>query len=291
MNAVGYHGRAVVKPPVWTWEVPLYLFVGGASGMSALIAATSLIGDAPLELARTALWIALLGAIVSPVLLVLDLGRPARFLNMLRVFKLGSAMSVGVWTLALFGAACFTSVFLFEGFWFLHREIGLPRELLSALLFTSMLAAGVSGAVLATYTGVLLGATAIPAWSSHRALLPVHFGAAALGSAGALLELFWSGWIALGAIGFACSLVETVVLGFIEAQKVGVHNRALRLGRPGQMLRLAGVMSGPFALALRLVDAWPLAALAFLAGALLSRYGWLAVGRASAADPEAVLAA
>ncbi|HSV15533.1 MAG TPA: hypothetical protein VLI90_14830, partial [Tepidisphaeraceae bacterium] len=34
----GYFGEAVVRPPVWTWEIPLYFFIGGAAGMAPLLA-------------------------------------------------------------------------------------------------------------------------------------------------------------------------------------------------------------------------------------------------------------
>jgi hypothetical protein len=288
MSEAGYHGRPIVKPPVWTWEIPLYFFVGGTAGMSAVIAACSLAGDAPLGLARAALWMAFVGALLSPALLVLDLGRPARFLNMLRVLKLRSPMSVGVWTLVLFSVFSSTSLFLFEGFALLH-QLGFPRELLAALLWVSMLGGAASGALLATYTGVLLAVTAIPAWSSHRALLPLHFGAAALGSAAALLELGGSSIAPLAAIGYFAAGVETVLHLRIEANTSDPRDRALRQGRSGLLLRIAGFSSGPLALVLRMLGAWELAALVFIAGALISRYGWIAAGRASAADPEATL--
>lgn len=291
MTEAGYHGRPIVKPPVWTWEVPLYFFVGGASGMSAVIAVASLVSDAPLDLARSALWIALLGALISPVLLVLDLGRPMRFLNMLRVFKLRSPMSVGAWTLIAFGAACFAAVFLFEGFPLLYQVFELPRELVSALLLPAMIAAAITGALLATYTGVLVGATAIPAWAAHRALLPLHFGAAGLGSAAALCELCGHDLPALNLLGLVVAGIETLLFALTEAKTRGVRDRALRQGRAALLLRSAGVLSGPLSLVLRLIGAWPVAALAFLLGALLSRYGWVAAGRASAADPEATLTA
>ncbi|MFZ0916094.1 MAG: hypothetical protein WAN04_04305, partial [Candidatus Udaeobacter sp.] len=77
----GYYGHAVVKPPVWTWEVPLYFFFGGMAGMSAVIASGALIFH-HLDLARTAMWVASIGgAILSPILLIMDLGRPRLFLN------------------------------------------------------------------------------------------------------------------------------------------------------------------------------------------------------------------
>src|SRR3954453_961812 len=99
----GYYGQPVVKPPVWTWEIPVYFFVGGLAGMSAVIGA----GAAAVhhvEITRTAMGFAAIGASLSPILLILDLGRPRLFINMLRVFKPQSAMSMGAWILAGFGS-------------------------------------------------------------------------------------------------------------------------------------------------------------------------------------------
>src|SRR5206468_10285540 len=110
----GYYGQPVVKPPVWTWEVPLYFFFGGMAGMSAVIASGAAIFH-HLDLARTAMWIACIaGAIVSPVLLIMDLGRPHLFLNMLRVFKHRSAMSMGAWILSAFGACAVPGLIALE---------------------------------------------------------------------------------------------------------------------------------------------------------------------------------
>src|SRR5580693_6767838 len=95
----GYYGLPLLKPPLWTWEVPLYFFIGGVSGISACMAfAAQLFGKDP-AMIRALLWMALIGAATCPALLISDLGRPSRFLNMLRVFKLQSAMSVGAWVL------------------------------------------------------------------------------------------------------------------------------------------------------------------------------------------------
>ena len=73
----GYYGQPVVKPPVWTWEIPLYFFFGGMAGMSAVIASGAIIFH-HVDLARAAMWIAAIaGAVLSPILLIMDLGRPA----------------------------------------------------------------------------------------------------------------------------------------------------------------------------------------------------------------------
>ena len=92
--ATTYRDAPLVKPPVWTWEIPLYFFIGGAAGVAAVIAAAAYFsgGGAHAALARDAKWIAVIGALASPALLISDLGRPARFVYMLRVIKLQSPM-------------------------------------------------------------------------------------------------------------------------------------------------------------------------------------------------------
>jgi len=163
----GYYGQPVVKPPVWTWEVPLYFFFGGIGGMSAVIAFGAVLFH-QVDLARAAMWsAAVAGAVLSPILLIMDLGRPHLFLNMLRVFKHRSAMSMGAWILTAFGTCVVSGSIALE----LHAHEIIPGALgqllrVAAGIFIS--GAAILGTLLATYTGVLIGATAIPAWFLHR---------------------------------------------------------------------------------------------------------------------------
>ena len=101
----GYYGRPLLKQPVWTWEIPLYFFVGGAAGAAALIAEVAHWSGGRTRLVRDAHRVAAIGGALSPVLLISDLGRPARFLYMLRVLKPQSPMSVGVWIVLVFSNA------------------------------------------------------------------------------------------------------------------------------------------------------------------------------------------
>ena len=109
----GYYGRPLLKEPTWTWEVPLYFFVGGAAGAAAVVgAAARALGDGDdADLVRDARWVAALGGALSAPLLISDLGRPERFLNMLRVWKPQSPMSVGAWTLTAFGSSAGAAAF------------------------------------------------------------------------------------------------------------------------------------------------------------------------------------
>ena len=285
----GYYGQPVVKPPVWTWQVPLYFFFGGIAGMSAVIASGAVIFH-HVDLARTTMWVAFIaGAILSPILLIMDLGRPRLFLNMLRVFKHRSAMSMGAWILSGFGACVVPGLIALE----LHAHHVFPGTLgqlvrLGAAAF--IFGSAIFGTLLATYTGVLIGATAIPAWFLHRTLLPIHFGTAGLGSAAGLLELLGYRIPALNFLGYYAAGVETVLLIWLSFNKHGVADRAIREHGSGWLIRLGEALNGPLALVLRFFGLVPFAAISFLLGALVSRFGWIAVGKVSGSDPEAVFA-
>ena len=285
----GYYGEPVVKPPVWTWEVPLYFFFGGLAGMSTVIALAGVLFH-HVDLARAAMWLAAIaGAVLSPLLLIMDLGRPRLFLNMLRVFKHRSPMSMGAWILTAFGTCAVPGLIALE----LHAHQIFPGTLDRLLSFASGIftfGAAMFGTLLATYTGVLIGATAIPAWFLHRTLLPIHFGTAGLGSAAAVLELLGHRIPALNFIGFYAAAVETVLLIWLSVAKHGAADRAIHEHGSGWLIRIGEVFSGPLALLLRFSGFIPWAAISFLAGALVSRIGWIAVGKVSGADPEAVFA-
>ncbi len=285
----GYYGEAVVRPPVWTWEIPLYFFIGGAAGMAPLFACAGFFLGM-LELARAALWIAAAGAVISPILLVMDLGRPQLFINMLRVFKYQSPMSVGSWILSIFGAFTVPACLVFE-LYFNQAFAGsvAPFVLILAILLT--IGSAITGVVLATYTGVLIGATVIPAWFLHRVLLPIHFGTAGLGSAAALLELLGFQIRPLFLIGMLAAVIETFLWIWLEMDKHGAGDRSLHEGRSGWIIRGGEILCGPLPIIFRLTNLVPLAAIAFLAGACLSRFGWIEAGRVSGRDPEAAFAA
>jgi formate-dependent nitrite reductase membrane component NrfD len=286
----GYYGQAVVKPPVWTWEVPFYFFFGGLAGMSAVIASAAIVFH-HVDLARTAMWVgAMAGAILSPVLLIMDLGRPRLFLNMLRVFKHRSPMSMGAWILSLFGICVVPGLIALE----LHAHhifAGTLGQLVRLAAGVFIFGSTIFGTLLATYTGVLIGATAIPAWFLHRTLLPIHFGTAGLGSAAAVLELVGHRLPALNFLGFYAAGVESVLLIWLSVRKHGIADRAIHERGSGWLVRIGEILTGPLALALRFFSFVPLAALSFLIGALVSRFGWIAVGKVSGSDPEAVFAA
>jgi hypothetical protein len=167
-----YYGRPILKAPVWQPEIPWYFFTGGLAGASSILGlAARAAGNR--RLAKAALYISMVGEAVNPVLLISDLGRPERFLNMLRVFKVTSPMSVGSWILAASGS----STALATGLEVIDRapRLKVVAETVSALV----------GAPLSVYTATLVSNTAIPVWHEARHELPFVFAASSAASAGA----------------------------------------------------------------------------------------------------------
>jgi hypothetical protein len=171
-----YYGRPIIKEPVWTWEIPAYFFTGGIAGASSLLSLIARAGGNH-RLARATLLIGVAGDIVSPALLVSDLGRPERFLNMFRVFKVTSPMSVGSWVLGASGTA---------------NGVSAVCELLGILPRVRVLgeiASGLLGPILSTYTASLVADTAVPVWHEGRKELPFAFAGSSAATAGAAAML------------------------------------------------------------------------------------------------------
>lgn len=285
----GYYGEGVVRPPVWTWEISTYFFIGGCGGMAAVIGAAALAFGQP-AVTRAAMWIAFAAALLSPALLIADLGRPLLFFNMLRVFKYKSPMSVGSWIVSLFGINAGPGALLVE-LWQRYFFSGVLGNIFALLTVLFVIGTAFWGMLLATYTGVLISVSAIPAWFLHRALLPIHFGTSGLGSAAGLLELLGYRLTPLYALSLAAAAIETLLWIVLEMRKHGPADRALHEGPSGLTIRIAEFLLGPLALLFRALGAVPAAAVSFLLGALLSRFGWVKAGRVSGRDPEAVFAA
>ena len=172
-----YYGRPILKEPVWQPEIPAYFFTGGIAGGCSLLHGFARVTRYE-RLAKTALYVGAAADVVSPALLISDLGRPERFLHMLRVFKVTSPMSVGSWILFVSGGASNTAAAL--------ELVGRLRPVKWAAELVSF----VMGGPLATYTGTLIADTAIPVWHEARNELPILFGASAAASAGAATTLF-----------------------------------------------------------------------------------------------------
>lgn len=164
---VTYFERPLLKKPHWEWNVISYLFLGGIMGGSGLLAALAERSkDRPLE--RTSRYISLALALGCPALLISHLGRPERFLHMMRIVKLKSPMSLGVW--GLVGYSGFASLNAAAQ---LSRDNVIPTwiERFEPRPLTSALQAA-AGAFMMGYTGVLLSATAIPLWGKGKYHIP-----------------------------------------------------------------------------------------------------------------------
>jgi len=276
MTPRSYYGRPVLKEPVWIPDVAGYFFSGGLAGASATLAAAARRcgNDA---LARRALLVALSAVTVSPLLLIRDLGRRERFVNMLRVFKVTSPMSVGTWVLTASGAL---------------TGVAAGCEVLGVLPRTRTVAeagAGALGPVLSTYTAVLLADTAVPAWHEARFELPFVFAGSSAASAGAA-ALMITPCADAAAARRLCAVGSLIELGAAEImlRHLGALAAPYREGEPGRFGRIAGVLTagGALAVALRGGQVSRLGAAAVLTGTLCQRWRIFRAGFASARDPR-----
>jgi Polysulphide reductase, NrfD len=245
--------------------------------------ACDLAGDR--ESAATARKVALAVVAPAPLLLVADLGRPERFLNMLRIVKPRSPMNLGAWCLVAFSAVGTAAV----GADVLGRgRAARALGMLNALL----------GGYLGSYTGVLLASTAVPLWARSRLFLGPVFvcTATATGAAAVRLVLVARGLppghptpAALGTIETAAIAAE-LSLSTINERRLGPVGRPLSEGRSGRLYRLAkGLVSTGIALRLAAPRAHRVTSLAYLLGGLAFRYAWVEAGKASGRDPEAAV--
>lgn len=286
-----YYGRPILKAPVWTDDIPAYLFTGGLAAGTALVAAGAQLTGRP-ALRRAARWTSLGAVGASTYFLVNDLGRPARFHHMLRVAKLTSPMSVGTWILATFGPAAGVAA-VAELAPLLPRRgvLGLARRLLPPAGSAAGLVAAATAPGLATYTGVLLADTAVPSWHEAYPELPFVFAGSALASGAGVgllaAPLAESGPARrLAVVGAAIELagahrVETRLGLLSEPYRTG---RAGRLLRTGRALTAAGLIGSLLGRRSRVVSA--LSGTALLAASVATRFGIFAGGVASARDPK-----
>jgi formate-dependent nitrite reductase membrane component NrfD len=272
-----YYGQPVVKPPVWTWEIPWYLFAGGLAGASAPLAYLAE-ARGNVALGRRAWTIALGALAASPALLVSDLGRPSRFLNMLRVVKVTSPMSVGSWLLAGTGAA--------TGIAALNVWTGaLPGSAAAARPAAALL-----GPPLATYTSALVSSTAVPVWREARWTLPFVFAGSAAASAGAAAAIATPARHAAPARRLALlgSGLETTASKLME-RRLGTLGEPYRGGPAGRLARISDALTVVGGLAIARAERRRAAAVAggglVLAGAVCKRWSIFKAGFQSAADP------
>ncbi|GAB2678952.1 NrfD/PsrC family molybdoenzyme membrane anchor subunit [Thalassiella azotivora] len=285
-----YYGRPVVKPVPWEADIPAYLFTGGLAAGSSLLAAGADLTGRP-GLRRSARLTAVAALAASLLALVRDLGKPSRFLNMLRVAKLTSPMSVGTWILSGYGpfaglAAAAEVVDLLPA-----GRTWRPLRLLSAAGRPAGLVAALGAPPVASYTAVLLSDTATPSWhEAYRELPLVFVGSAAAASGGLALvtaPLAETGPARRLAVGGA--VLELAAEHRME-RSMGMTAEPLHQGTAGRLMRAskaltaAGAVGAALGGRSRVVSA--LSGLALVAGSVCTRFGVFEAGITSAEDPR-----
>ena len=276
---LSYYGQPIIKAPVWKAEVPRYLFTGGLGGVSSTLALGARLSGNDV-LARRASLVAGAALGVSPYFLIKDLGRPLRFLNMFRVFKVTSPMSVGTWLLGSAGGAATTAAAL---------------ELTGLFPRLRGLAEGVAGALgpaVATYTGGLISQSVIPVWHDGRHELPLVFGASGAAAAGGAAAMLTPVYAAAPArrLAIAGAITELAAQKAME-QRIGKlaaepykRGKAGRYSRLGAALMLAG--SALMALRGRRRTGAVIAGSLLMGGSLAQRFAVFHAGQISAEDPK-----
>jgi formate-dependent nitrite reductase membrane component NrfD len=280
MPELGEVGHGMMKAPVWTWEVPVYFWLGGmASGAAFVAFACDLAGDH--RAAAVSRKVALGALIPSPPLLVLDLGRPERFLHMLRIVKPRSPMSTGVWALTAFGNLAASAVGMdLLGKRTAARAIGAANVLV--------------GGYLGSYTGVLLAATHVPLWSRSRLFLgPIFVATAtATGAAACRLAISATGESeettrrALNRIQAAAMAAE-LMLSIVNDRRLGDVGAPLHGSKAMKGAKWA-VRAGLALQATRRPRLAHLASVIHLGAGLAFRVAWVRSGRLSALDDRGV---
>ncbi len=281
-----YFGQPMLKRPHWGWNVISYLFVGGIMGgcgmLVALCDGSRDAGDR--RLARNAKYLSLLLAGVCPILLISHLGRPERFLNMLRIVKFKSPMSLGVWGLLGFsGAAGINALAALRGK--RARLLNLPQALL--------------GGFIAGYTGVLLSATAIPLWAKGKYHIPAISVCSSIAGACALNAMLLADGSApqtlhkLERFEMMAARAEAAILLHFQLYS-GAYGKPMFDGKRGQRLRIYTLLAGiavPLALNRVPIFKGPLKTLISssltLLGGYVLRETLIEAGKDSADDPKA----
>jgi hypothetical protein len=278
-QSLSYYGKPIIKEPVWKAEIPNYFFAGGLAGASAALSAAARAAGND-ALARRALYVAAAGVTVSPYFLIKDLGRPKRFYNMMRVFKVTSPMSVGTWIIASEGTS--------TGIAAACDLFGvLPRVRTAAQTVSGFL-----GPAMATYTGALVADSVVPVWHEARHELPILFAGSSAAAAGGIAAALTPVAAArparrLGLLGAAAEIVAHKVMERRMGELVAEPYKQGEAARYAKAAETATLAGGALMLLAGRSRARAVSAGALLAaGSWCTRFAVFHAGKASAADPR-----
>ncbi len=296
-----YYGIPPIKKAHWTWEIFVYFWIGGiGAGCHLASVIGQLLGWQDKAFFRASRYTVLVTMILSPILLISDLGRPERFYNMLRVLKLRSPMSLGSWSLFVFGnlggiiAASQAAHDGLLGHNFLSRTLVkvIPDRVLSVAALPFALFIG-------AYGGILIAMTSVPIWARNWLLMGPTFLASGISTGLSWLSLVlhlgqWGEKRTLGALRRAERIVLLIEAGLVAGSLVKMG----RWGKPLFSKKLAplfvgGTILGGILTPLALLSGKEtrskglLSSVLVLLGGLAFRYALVDAGRKSADDPEA----
>ncbi len=297
----GYYGVPPIKAAHWTWQIPLYFWIGGiAAGVQLFTTLANVLGHEDEALTRVGRYTSLVAMILSPILLIWDLGRPERFYNMMRVWKLRSPMSNQSWSLVMYGnlsgllAVRQAAEDGLLGRNFLSRLLIqlIPAKVLSILALPVALFVG-------SNTGTLLSATSVPMWARNWAFMAPTFLASGVSTALSYLSLV----LHLGRWGEekTHTVLRRAERATILVEAALIAASLIRMGRWGKPLFskeiaplfVGGTLIGGIAAPLALLSGKEtrnksiLTSVLVLLGGLAFRFAMVHGGRQSANDPEA----
>ena len=296
-----YYGIPPIKHAHWTWQIPLYFWIGGlGAGVQLFSTLAKLLGHEDKALTRTSRYTVLATMVLSPVLLIWDLGRPERFYNMLRILKLRSPMSTQSWSLMVFGSfggLLATWQAADDGLLGRGKIAGLVKALIPEKL-VSLLALPF-GLYVGSNTGTLIAATSVPIWARNWMFMGPTFLASGLSTAlswlSLVLHLTRSGEAKTLDVLHRAEKATIVIEAILIALSLGRMSKWSKplFSKTVAPLFVGGTLIGGIAAPFALLSGEEtrnksiLSAVLALAGGLAFRFALIRAGRISADDPEA----